>query len=187
MEMNIFSDANHGTAPDGRSMHGVIILIDGAIVDWVCKHQPYVTLSSGEAESVALATAGANTRYWQMLIREVIGEAPGATIRVDANVALQFMTEPRHESKMKHVEHKILFVREHVEAGYYDVQKVPGDDNPADILTKPLARDKLEYLYGLVQPRPSQGGAGTDEDIDNSDSTKSRKRRKLQDSGDDGR
>ena len=179
LEMNVFSDANHGTAPDGRSMHGVIILIDGAIIDWVCKHQPYVTLSSGEAESVALATAGANTRYWQMLIKEFIGQRPDATIRVDANVALQFMTEPRHESKMKHVEHKILFVREHVEAKYYDVQKVPGEDNPADILTKPLAKDKLEYLYGIVQPRLFQGGASTDSDQDLSDSTRSQKRRRL--------
>ena len=179
LEMNVFSDANHGTAPDGRSMHGVIILIDGAIIDWVCKHQPYVTLSSGEAESVALATAGANTRYWQMLITELIGQRPNATIRVDANVALQFMTEPRHESKMKHVEHKILFVREHVQAEYYDVQKVPGEDNPADILTKPLAKDKLEYLYGIVQPRLFQGGASTDSDQDLSDSTRSQKRRRL--------
>ncbi|XRB22956.1 retrovirus-related Pol polyprotein [Pseudoscourfieldia marina] len=63
-----FSDASHANDyPTGRSITGNFTLLDGNLLDWACKHQPYVTLHSGEAETVAASTGCTHIQYWQQL------------------------------------------------------------------------------------------------------------------------
>jgi hypothetical protein len=55
--------------------------------------------------------------------------------------------------KCKHFLMLISFIREQVAAGLISIQKVPTEDNYADLLTKILMglafEDKAEYLLGI--------------------------------------
>ena len=70
-----FSDASHANDhPTGRSITGNFTLLDGNLLDWACKHQPYVTLHSGEAETVAASTGCTHIQYWQQLLEPLLGK-----------------------------------------------------------------------------------------------------------------
>ena len=47
-------------------------------------------------------------------------------------------------SHTKHIELHVHFLRERVQRTEVDITHIPGIDNPADLLTKPLPRCKLE-------------------------------------------
>ncbi|XRB20501.1 hypothetical protein RI054_24g103490 [Pseudoscourfieldia marina] len=52
------SESSHGNDDiTGRSITGIFVVTDGAILDWVSRHQPYVSLHSGEAETIAASTS----------------------------------------------------------------------------------------------------------------------------------
>ena len=44
----------------------------------------------------------------------------------------------------KHIELHVHFLRERIQLSEVDITHIPGTDNPADLLTKPLPRCKLE-------------------------------------------
>lgn len=56
-ELICYSDADWESGEDRRSTTGYVIKIHGNIVSWALKKQTCVSLSSTEAEYVALATA----------------------------------------------------------------------------------------------------------------------------------
>ena len=49
-------------------------------------------------------------------------------------------------TRMKHVDIDCLFVRDEVQVGTMTVQYVPTEEQPADILTKPLPSRQHDYL-----------------------------------------
>lgn len=87
----------------------------------------------------------------QQLTDEMGLKATNSMIRVDATVAERFLSQPLHTSQMRHVNTKLLFVREHVKARLYEFGHVDGTVNPADALTKSLGGSTIEHRYGVVQ------------------------------------
>ena len=61
-----------------------------------------------------------------------------APLLVDNKSAIQVAKHPEHQSTMKHVHRAYHWICDHVERGEITVSHVPGDDNLADIFTKPL-------------------------------------------------
>ena len=56
--------ASHGNDDiTGRSITGIFVVTDGAILDWVSRHQPYVSLHSGEAETIAASISVTHALY----------------------------------------------------------------------------------------------------------------------------
>jgi len=51
-----------------------------------------------------------------------------------------------HVTSMKHIKTRMLYVRELVTSGRFFFTHIPGKDQPADLLTKPLAADLLTHL-----------------------------------------
>ena len=65
-------DSNFATNPDTRkSVTGMLCTFGGMTTFWMSKGQNIVTLSSTEAEYVALATCAQETRFQQMLLDEL--------------------------------------------------------------------------------------------------------------------
>ncbi|XRB11025.1 retrovirus-related Pol polyprotein from transposon [Pseudoscourfieldia marina] len=150
-------DASHANdATTYRSISGHYILIDGNVIDYVCKTQGYVTLHSGEAETVAASSAAASILYWQQLISQIQNSEPHATLHTDSTTAKSVLSNPIHTSKMKHIRIKLLFVRELIDSTHLTIKHINGLVNPADILTKPLSPIKLRSLLRLL--RRTRGG-----------------------------
>ncbi|XRB17138.1 hypothetical protein RI054_14g69830 [Pseudoscourfieldia marina] len=141
------TDASLGNdKPTGRSISGQFVLHGKTLLDWHSRHQPYVTLHSGEAETVACASGCANLMYWIQLFEQMDGKRPVAHALTDSTTARNFLTTPLHTSQMKHIRIKLFFVRELVKAGYFLLLHIAGADNPSDLLTKPLSSFTIEHL-----------------------------------------
>ena len=55
--------------------------------------------------------------------------------------------------KMRHMEVKFLWLQQAVRDGRVTLKKVPGQQNPADILTKPLGREDIANKMARVGGR----------------------------------
>jgi hypothetical protein len=69
---------------------------------------------------------------------------------VDNKSAIQVAKNPEHQSAMKHVHRAYHWIRDQVERKQIVVSHVPGDENPADIFTKPLASPKFAKFRSML-------------------------------------
>ena len=145
------TDASHANDPlTMRSISGTFVLLGRNILDWNCRHQPFVTLHSGEAETVAVSIGATFLMYWIQLIEFMTTSRPVAELLTDSTTARNFQSTPLHTSKMRHIRIKLFFVRELVQANWFRLLHVAGTDNPADLFTKHLAgRDRVLHLCEL--------------------------------------
>ena len=127
-------------------------------------------MHSGEAEIVAAATSATHVIYWKNLLAFMLNTFVSSCLHTDSTTCKSFLTMPLHTSTMKHINLKLLFVREHVfafhSASHFLVVYIAGDYNPADMNTKPLSSERLNYLlqqfrrWGGGQPQPQHDTAG---------------------------
>eukprot|EP00974_Lingulodinium_polyedra_P038303 3671322-Lingulodinium_polyedra.AAC.1 len=61
------------------------------------------------------------------------------------------MLAKRGCGRVKHIDTRVAFIQDRVEAKTLKIMRVPGVENPADLLTKYVTREVLERL------RPSLG------------------------------
>lgn len=76
------------------------------------------------------------------------------TIFQDNQSCIQLARNPTFHARSKHIDIKHHFIREAIENKLVDLVYCPTEQMVADILTKPLAREKFEYLrnyLGLVR------------------------------------
>ena len=99
--------------------------------------QATVAMSSAEAELFSL-TKGASVSLGLMSIAKDLGLMLGATVHSDASAALA-MAQRQGLGKLRHLKVQFLWVQERIRGGDFDVKKVHGKYNPADLLTKHLA------------------------------------------------
>ena len=69
---------------------------------------------------------------------------------VDNKLAIQVLKHPKHQSTMKHVHRAYHWICEQVEQRTIAVCHIPGDENPADIFTKPLGHVKFVKFQEML-------------------------------------
>ena len=135
-----FSDSDYAGDPESRvSVSGWVIYFCGVLVAWQSKSQRSVTLSSSEAEYVALSEVAKNIKFIYMILESmgIMVELP-IIVRVDNNGAI-FMSENLAVSqRTKHVDIRYKFVNEFVEDRFLKIIFVRSEDNDADMFTKNL-------------------------------------------------
>ncbi|GKC13731.1 hypothetical protein Tco_1010513 [Tanacetum coccineum] len=102
-----------------------------------------VAMSTTEAEYVAVAQASKEAVWLKMLLEELGHEQEKITLFCNNQSALYLARNPTFHSKTKHIRVQYHFVREKVEEGTVDMQKIHTDDNVADYLTKAINCDKF--------------------------------------------
>ncbi|OQD79066.1 hypothetical protein PENANT_c064G07894 [Penicillium antarcticum] len=111
-----------------------------------------------DAEYIACAEAAKEAMWIRNFINDL--RIPGVHIDtvplyIDNNAALKLTRNPEFHSRAKHIDVKHNFIREKVEEGLIDTQRVNTKDNLADVFTKALPRSTHEDLGDelLVQLR----------------------------------
>jgi len=170
-----YVDADWGGDTDtGRSTTGWIFTLAGAPVSWSSTRQKTVAGSSTEAEYVAASDACKEAvwlRNFHNEIADVMNRAPQQTIplSVDNKSALKLTRNPEFHSRTKHINIRHHFIRECVERGEVVPDWIPGKDNPADLLTKPLARtmfeENIKRLGGGMPPSQTPSGSSAHDAI----------------------
>ena len=128
-----------------RSIAGFSFVLAGAAVTWQSKKQTAVTLSTAEAEFVAVALATKEGLWIQMLIEE-LKIIPRISLKIycDNLSCIYLASNPKHSEKTKHVDLKYHFIREMVESHKLQLEHSPTDLMWADFLTKSMPASKHE-------------------------------------------
>ncbi|CAB1096235.1 unnamed protein product [Ectocarpus sp. CCAP 1310/34] len=129
----VYVDADFASkATDRRSVSGALVLVAGCLVSWFSWTQKCVSLSTSEAEYIAMGD--------------------GVKEALFVNGMLQFLRpkNPLSSSRSKHIDVRHHFLRNLTEEGVIEVTHVPSKEQHADILTKALPRNLFEVHRDFV-------------------------------------
>ena len=132
-----FSDSDWATdVDDRRSTSGMCVYLGRNLVTWSSKKQPTVSRSSTEAEYRRLASATAEILWLKLLLRELRVTSRSPIIWVDNLSTILLSANPIQNSRTKHMELDLYFVREKVVSKEIEVNHVPSAEQLADVFTK---------------------------------------------------
>lgn len=139
-----YCDADWGSdLNDRRSITGYVFTMAGGAISWQSKKQPTVALSSVEAEYMASTQATKEALWWRTFLKELSFPINSpAQLFSDSQGSMALAKNPEYHSRTKHIDIQHHFVREHVANRNVHFQFVGTDEMVADVLTKPLPRDK---------------------------------------------
>ena len=139
-----FVDADlSGEEDSSKSTSGFVYTIDGTAVSWMSKLQKCVSLSSTEAEYVAISEAGKEMIWMTDFLEELGKKQRDKILFSDSQGAIQLVKNPVFHFRTKHIRRRYHFTRSLVEEGEMCLKKIEGTKNPADMLTKGVDAAKL--------------------------------------------
>ena len=147
--LTMYTDSDWaGDRENRRSISGFIIFFMNCPIVWKSKQQSSVTLSSTEAEYVALSEAAKEIKFIsQALVSLGMKVQYPIIVKVD-NVGAIFMSENiTATNRTRHIDARYHFVHELVEDGVILIQFVRTKDNKADPYTKNVKADIQDEIY----------------------------------------
>ncbi|KAL1225767.1 Retrovirus-related Pol polyprotein from transposon TNT 1-94 [Cardamine amara subsp. amara] len=147
-----YSDSSHNIdVDDVKSTSGQVFYFGSSPITWTSQKQPTVALSSCEAEFMAATEAAKQAIWLKEMLSEILSEEGERVIlRIDNKSAIALTKNLVFHGRSKHILSRYHFIRECVENGQIEVEHVPGTEQKADILTKPLARIKFKEMRSKV-------------------------------------
>ena len=147
-----YSDADWaGDLDDRHSTSGNLFLLAGGPITWLSKKQPTVALSTAEAEYMSLCSATQEAVWLRALLNEFnFHQEQPTVIKEDNQGTISMARNPVSHSRTKHIDIKYHYVRETISNGYVTLEYCPTEHMIADLLTKPLARERFETLRSTM-------------------------------------
>ena len=132
-----------GDRDNRRRTTRYVFTVGGTTISWVSKIQSVVALSTTEAEYVAATEASKEMIWLQRFMGELGKEHDKGTLYSDSQSAIHLAKNSAFHSRTKHIQLKYHFIRSVLEDGQLKLEKIHTSQNPADMLTKVVTRDKL--------------------------------------------
>ncbi|KAE8716753.1 putative carboxylesterase 5-like [Hibiscus syriacus] len=104
-----------------------------------------VATSTTEAEYVAATQASKEAIWLKILLEELRHNQEYVSLFCDSQSALHLARNPTFHSRTKRIRVQYHFIREKVEEGTVDMQKIHTKDNIADFMTKAVNVDKFTW------------------------------------------
>jgi hypothetical protein len=150
-----FCDADWGSdVVDRRSYTGFVILLGGTPIAWKAKKQTCTSLSTQEAEYIALSECAKELLWIGELLQELglkkQEDLWPIRVRCDSTSAIKLARNAIGNTRSKHIDLKYHFIRDCIEQGSVTVEYVSGNDNAADILTKALGNVKFKKFLRML-------------------------------------
>ncbi|GJZ79695.1 retrovirus-related pol polyprotein from transposon TNT 1-94 [Tanacetum coccineum] len=121
-------------------------------ISWLSKKKATVSLSSAEAEYVAVSIAATQAVWLQRMLCDLKQEQQGATlIYCDSSSAIAMTRNPIMHGRTKHIEIKYHYIRELVARGKITLELCRSMDQLADLFTKALPKTRFEELRAHLQ------------------------------------
>ena len=150
----VYTDSDWaGCRKTRKSSSGGLLMLGSHCIKAWCSTQGALALSSAEAEYYSLVEGVLRARGLQNIGKEIgmdgTPESVKLKVQIDSSAAKAFVSK-RGSGKMRHMEVKWLWLQEEVRKGRVEVGKVPGDENPADLMTKYLSMKEVEERLGRM-------------------------------------
>lgn len=164
--LKCYCDSDFATEVPGRkSTTGLVVTLNNTPLIWKSVTQRLVSLSTAEAEFIALTTLVQNMKYLDKIIKDIhkpdTDSVQGSEFQVfinaldpyevlcDNQAAIKIANTDAHElARTKHMDIRTNFVKENIKNKFMTLSYVNTALNVADYFTKPSAGNKLHTLLG---------------------------------------
>ena len=152
-----FSDADWGGELEtSKSTSGYGFFLGNSLVSWQSKTQATTATSTTYAEYIASYHAAAECIWSRSFLSELGLLPPGpTTLYGDNEAALKLAQFHMITPRSKHFDTKFHYIREQVHKKTIQIVHCPGEENIADIWTKPLGKErfmKFRSRLGVFPP-----------------------------------
>ena len=126
-----------------RSTTGYVFTIGGTTISWILKLQKVVSLSTTKAEYVVATKASKQTIWLQRFMDELGKKQENSRLYCDSESVIHIAKNSSFHSKTNHIQLRYHFIRSILEDGHLKLEKIHTRQNPTDMLTKGVTREKL--------------------------------------------
>ena len=149
--LEIWVDADWaGCERTRRSTSGGGVWLHGCLVASWSRVQQTVACSSAESEYYSMCTGSAEGLFAAALAEEIGLEHAGVDLNTDASAAKAMAERTSIPTRVKHMQIRFLFLQQLVREKKLRLNKVPGERNRSDVMTKAVKADILERLRPLL-------------------------------------
>ena len=153
-EVDGYTDSDWaGCKQTGKSTSGGVIMIGEHFIKGYSRTQKAVTLSSAEAELVAMVKASSEILGVLGMMKDWNTDGAGV-IWGDSSAALA-ISKRKGAGKLRHINVGMLWIQEKAAEGELMYNKVKGEQNPADLMTKSPSPSKLSTHLKKMSIRTS--------------------------------
>ncbi|GJR27069.1 retrovirus-related pol polyprotein from transposon TNT 1-94 [Tanacetum coccineum] len=143
-ELTTFSDVDHAGCVDTRkSTSGGIQFLGELLDSWMSKKQDYTSMSSAEAEYVALSASCAQVMWMRTQLKDYGFNYNKIPLYCDSQSAIAISYNPVQYSRTKHIHTRYHFIKEQVKNGIIELYFVRTEYQLADMFTKALPEDSF--------------------------------------------
>jgi hypothetical protein len=146
--LDVYVDASWAAK---HSISGAVFYFLGCPIAWISRTQIAVSLSSAEAEYYAAMTAARDALHYRDLAADFGYMQKGPTcMHFDSKSAIDMSVDPVAFKKTKHIMRAAHFLRDLVARRFIVLSKIAGEDNVADLLTKPVSLPVFRKLSQVL-------------------------------------
>ena len=137
--IRVYCDAAYLVHENCKRRSGMVVYLNGGVVDTHSSKQKLVVISSSEAELASLCNGAQGILYYIELMK-CHDEIPGKYILMENNESTITMVSNNIPSNhgSKHIQVRYYFIQQHIDDGKLSLEYCNTKDMIADLMTKPL-------------------------------------------------
>ncbi|GJX66539.1 retrovirus-related pol polyprotein from transposon TNT 1-94 [Tanacetum coccineum] len=152
--LTAYADADHAGCQDTRrSTSGCMQLLGDRLVSWSSKRQKSTTISSTKAEYITLSGCCAQVLWMRSQLTDYGLGFNKIPMYCDNKSTTALCCNNVQHSRSKHIDIRFHFIKEQVENGVVKLYFVNTEYQLADIFTKALGRERIEFLINKLGMR----------------------------------
>lgn len=143
MRIVAFTDSDYANGEDRKSVTGGVVTLGGVPTNAMSKTQAIVSLSSTEAEYIALSAVAQEVIFQSQILDELIEDQHiKPSVIFEDNLGAIYLTKNSQISqRTKHIDVRHHFIRSMIENKVLDVKFVKSRSNASDIMTKNVVEE----------------------------------------------
>nr|GEY58869.1 retrovirus-related Pol polyprotein from transposon TNT 1-94 [Tanacetum cinerariifolium]GEY59578.1 retrovirus-related Pol polyprotein from transposon TNT 1-94 [Tanacetum cinerariifolium] len=152
--LTAFVDVDHAGCHDTRrSTSGSMKFLIDRLISWSSKRQKSAAISSTKAKYIALSGCCAQVLWMRSQLTDYGLGFNKIPMYCDYKSAIALCCNNVQHSGSKHIDIRFHFIKEHVEKGVIELYFVNTEYQLADIFTKALGKDRIEFLMNKLGMR----------------------------------
>lgn len=131
---------------DRKSISGYVLKVFNNVTFWKTKKQNTVSISSSEAEYVALSNCLTEVLFLKQLLQEILDVNISNINIFEDNQSTIKMASTLETKRTKHIDVKHHFIKDCILKNEISLKYVQTDEQIADVFTKSLSKNRFSYF-----------------------------------------